>query len=193
MSLSDLASLGSFVSGIAVLASLVFLYVQLRQLGAQISQAETNQRAMINEAYVTRVSDMLQWIGEPANSHLIARVIEGECSFDAEEITRLSMMFRWNIMNVLGVTQHHEAGLIDTAAFQQARLAFKQQWLAFPVYRVIWGRQAETVAPQMRKVIDDMISEVPLAPPSIDMVAAFADDLAKVLSDAGAAPSAASA
>jgi hypothetical protein len=47
MSLSDLAALGSFVSGVAVLVSLVFLYFQLRQVGAQVQQAERNQQAMI--------------------------------------------------------------------------------------------------------------------------------------------------
>jgi hypothetical protein len=42
MSLSDLASLGSFVSGAAVLVSPVFLYFQLRQLSGQVKQAEKN-------------------------------------------------------------------------------------------------------------------------------------------------------
>jgi hypothetical protein len=39
MSLSDLAALGSFVSGLGVLVSLVFLYFQLRQIGVQVKQA----------------------------------------------------------------------------------------------------------------------------------------------------------
>jgi hypothetical protein len=34
MSLPDLASLGSFVSGVAALGSLIFLYLQMRQIGA---------------------------------------------------------------------------------------------------------------------------------------------------------------
>ena len=36
MSLSDLASLGSFVSGAAVLASLVFLFFQTRQMTSRV-------------------------------------------------------------------------------------------------------------------------------------------------------------
>ena len=45
MSLSDLASLGSFVSGAAVLASLIFLTVQVRQntLAVQASAAEAQE------------------------------------------------------------------------------------------------------------------------------------------------------
>jgi hypothetical protein len=36
MTLSDLAALGSFVSGLAVLVSLIFLWFQLRQMNEQI-------------------------------------------------------------------------------------------------------------------------------------------------------------
>src|SRR5215472_18516570 len=59
MSLSDLASLGSFVSGFAVLVSLVFLYFQLRQLGIQVRQAEKNQVASIGHTRATRMVDFL--------------------------------------------------------------------------------------------------------------------------------------
>jgi hypothetical protein len=54
MSLSDLASLGSFVSGVAVLASLV--YFQLRQVNAQVRQTEKNQQALIRQARTDRVT-----------------------------------------------------------------------------------------------------------------------------------------
>ena len=43
MLLNDLASIGSFTSGVAVLISLVFLCFQLRQVNAQVVLAEKNQ------------------------------------------------------------------------------------------------------------------------------------------------------
>ena len=54
MTLSDLASLGSFVSGFAVLVSLIFLYFQLRQVGKQVAQAEKNQQASIRQGRTSR-------------------------------------------------------------------------------------------------------------------------------------------
>src|SRR5215469_5099480 len=51
MSLSDLASLGSFVSGVAVLASLVYLTLQVRQ-------AERYQKAIALQARAARLVDM---------------------------------------------------------------------------------------------------------------------------------------
>src|SRR5215469_15950492 len=58
MSLSDLASVGSLVSGVAVLVSLVLLYFQLRQLNQQVRQAERNQQASIRHSRVTRGVDI---------------------------------------------------------------------------------------------------------------------------------------
>jgi flagellar biosynthesis/type III secretory pathway M-ring protein FliF/YscJ len=49
MSLSDLAALGSFISGVAVLASLVFLFFQMRQMTEQVRQSERNQRALMQQ------------------------------------------------------------------------------------------------------------------------------------------------
>jgi hypothetical protein len=187
MSLSDLASIGSFVSGVAVLASLVFLYIQLRQLPAQLAQAEVNQRAMINEAYATRLGDYLRWMAEPSMSRLFARAAEGESSFNSEEVVRLSMMLRWNVMHLQAVTQHFEAGLIDTAATEGATMAIGRQILPFAAFRAIWANQADTVARPIRETVEDLIRETPLAPP-IDVAGGFADSLAKVLAAAGAQP-----
>ena len=49
MSLSDLASIGSFVSGIAVLASLIYLSLQ-------VSQNTKHSRALIQQGRVTGIT-----------------------------------------------------------------------------------------------------------------------------------------
>src|SRR5579864_7709910 len=59
MTLSELASIGSFVSGLAVLVSLVFLTLQ-------IHQANKNQRAIIQQGRATRLADFLLHVAEPS-------------------------------------------------------------------------------------------------------------------------------
>jgi hypothetical protein len=59
MSLSDLASIGSFVSGFAVLVSLIFLYFQLRQIHAQVLQEEKNQQAANRAVRTSRIVEIL--------------------------------------------------------------------------------------------------------------------------------------
>ena len=58
MSLSDLASLGSLVNGVAVLVSLAFLYFQVRQVNQQIRRAEKNQRATIAQVRTNRTAEI---------------------------------------------------------------------------------------------------------------------------------------
>ena len=60
MSLSDLASLGSFVSGLAVMISLIYLAVQIRQ-------AERNQKAMIQQGRTARMVAGQDVIGLPSS------------------------------------------------------------------------------------------------------------------------------
>src|SRR5215469_11714077 len=178
MSLSDLASVGSFVSGFAVLVSLVFLYFQLRQLSGQVKQAEKNQRGVLSQGYFTRVTENLRWSGEPANAELRARLIAGETAFTAGELYRLRMMFRTLVVNVMDAYVHHKSGLLDTMSFDGSMLNFRAV-LSQPVFRAIWMDSASTIAPDFRDVVETMLAEEPLAKP-LDDVARFKANLAKV-------------
>ena len=59
MSLSDLASLGSFVSGFAVLISLVYLALQVRQ-------TDRNQRTSIRHSRVSRTVELHLSLADPS-------------------------------------------------------------------------------------------------------------------------------
>ena len=59
MSLSDLAALGSFVSGLAVLTSLVYLALQVRQ-------TERNQQISIRHSRVSRTVELHVALTDPA-------------------------------------------------------------------------------------------------------------------------------
>ncbi len=59
MSLSDLASLGSFVSGFAVLTSLIYLALQVRQ-------TERNQQISIRHSRISRIVELQVALADPA-------------------------------------------------------------------------------------------------------------------------------
>src|SRR5215469_11060544 len=82
MSLSDLASLGSFVSGVAVVFSFVFL-------GLQIRQADKNQKAMLESDSVSRSNEHLLKLTEPHLADLYRRMIHGEGDFTETELLQL--------------------------------------------------------------------------------------------------------
>src|SRR5690348_18217117 len=78
MTLSDLASLGSFISGFAVLVSLIFLYFQLRQISEQVNQTERNQRALMQQGRANRVTDTTLRLAETEMSSVWCRARRGD-------------------------------------------------------------------------------------------------------------------
>jgi hypothetical protein len=172
MSLSDLASLGSFVSGAAVLISLVYLAIQVRQ-------AEKNQRAVLNQGYITRVTDYLRWYAESPVNELRTRVIAGDTSFTAEELLRLQMAFRVTLLSAQDAFLQHKAGLVDAMTLDNSMRSVRTTWLGQPVYRALWLQQAPTIAPEFAAVVETMLQETPVARPA-DMLARFRADLAKI-------------
>jgi hypothetical protein len=184
MTLSDLASLGSFVSGVAVLISLVYLALQVRQ-------AEKNQRAVINDGYASRLTDLLRWTAEPANSALMARVTAGETSFTAEEVNRLGAIFRMVLINTQATFQQYESGLLDKRSYETSMIVLKDGYLGRPVYRALWPRWAQLSSPDFRSAVEALLRDAPLRPP-VDTFAAFQRHLARELTSVPTNPEAAS-
>jgi hypothetical protein len=172
MSLSDLASIGSLVSALAILVSLVYLAIQVRQ-------AEKNQRAVLNQGYITRVADYLRWYAESPINELRTRVIAGDTSFTAEELLRLQLAFRVTLLSAQDAYLQHKTGLVDEMTLENSMRSVRNSWLNQPVYRALWLQQAPTIAPEFAAVIETMLREILVTKPS-DIVSLFHSDLAKV-------------
>jgi hypothetical protein len=79
MSLSDLASIGSFVSAVAVVVTLAFLTLQMRQ-------TNRNQRALMQQGRSARVADSVLKTAEPAMSERHTRGAAGDRSMTEAEV-----------------------------------------------------------------------------------------------------------
>jgi hypothetical protein len=109
MSLSDLASLGSFVSGIAVLVSLIYLSLQVRQ-------AERNQRAIVQQARISRSSDQLMHLAEPALARAWLKVVSSPGDATEEESFQFVVIVTAMLRNAEDVWFQHELNLLDAAS-----------------------------------------------------------------------------
>src|SRR5262245_52134940 len=125
MSLSDLASLGSFVSGAAVLASLVFLFLQMRQM-------TQNQRALMHQGMTSRVTEVSRWIAEPHMADLLSRVDAVETQFTRVELRQLQSFLNAALNSLRDTFRQHRAGLGDPGMLDAAQQAAKSI-LAQPV------------------------------------------------------------
>jgi hypothetical protein len=84
MSLSELAEMGSFISGVAILSSLIFLYFQLRQINQQVKQAEKNQQSAIRQGRATRTVDIVLTGTEPSLADAFMKGTFGDSALSVE-------------------------------------------------------------------------------------------------------------
>ena len=172
MSLSDFASIGSLVSGMAVLVSLLYLSLQVRQ-------TERNQRALMNQGVVNRSCDNIRWLSDPHMGQLASRVDAGETQFSAQELFQLRMRVRASLISAQDTYVQHKAGLADQITFDN-NLTIIRGVLAQPVYRAIWKSTRTSFAPDWMAYVDQVIETTPVAKPT-DAVAHFNADLAEVM------------
>jgi len=172
MTLSDLAAIGSLVSGLAVLVSLVYLSLQVRQ-------TERNQRALMNQGVINRISENLRWSTEPHMVELLVSVEAGKTQFTAEELLKLRFRLRNMLFHTQDVYVQHNGGLLDQITLDNSLIGIRSI-LVVPVYRALWKLHREAYTPEWIAYIDKLIEETPLAKPT-DAVAQFNATLAEVM------------
>jgi hypothetical protein len=164
MSLSDLASLGSFVSGVAVLISLIFLYFQLRQLGQQVRQAERNQQASIRHSRVTRNVDILLARVDPGLINAWQHGIRDPDKLTETEAAQFLGMCRANFWALEDAFYQHEEGLLNEDAWSTV-LATNRTLIGIPGYRVAWKAGVRRgYAGRFRDFVDDLAARASLEP-----------------------------
>jgi hypothetical protein len=117
MSLGDLASIGSFVSGIAVLVSLIYV-------GLQVRQAKQHQQAAIRQGRADRIVTMCFQGGDPSIADAIAKGYAG-----AEDITATQL------------TQYHYVcrGLFYIS--RRSSFSTRKAWRTTPITPASWRAQ----------------------------------------------------
>jgi hypothetical protein len=164
MSLSDLASLGSFVSGAAVLASLVFLYFQIRQVNAQVLQTERNQRALLQQGRAARAAGtLLQAAASPSLANAIQRVLSGDRDLPRTEFFQF---WHWASATITGVEdtyfqyRHgmHEDEVFELTVGQMRRILSPEAFQA--AWRVMRGSRTA----EFRDFVDRLAEDAAAAP-----------------------------
>ena len=109
MTLSELASIGSFISGLAVLVSLLYLALQVRQ-------AEKNQRAIVQQERVSRSSDQLFRLADPALTRAWMKGLKSVDDLTDEEAFQFTLVTTAMLRSVEDAYFQHNLGLLDHAS-----------------------------------------------------------------------------
>jgi hypothetical protein len=152
MSLSDLASLGSFVSGLAVLVSLIFLYFQVRQ-------AEKNQRGMIQTERASRNAANMRVLANPAVSEAYLKVRFRQSDLTAVQLYQFRFVTRASFISWEDYFFQHQQKLLDDDSFESAVAAMRAA-LSTTGWRAMWKRQRMSHEKHFRDFIDQLIEAV---------------------------------
>jgi len=153
MSLAELASVAGIVSGIAVIVSLIYLAVQIRQ-------AARNQRGMMHQMRAALSADVMLRIAESDLSRSFRAGLTGDPDITEAEFWR----FFYASSAILRTTENafvqYQDGLVNETHFASAK-ASARTFLASPGYRALWEATRSSREPGFRAFMDQLEADVP--------------------------------
>ncbi len=156
MMLSDLASIGSFVIGVAVVFSFIFLALQMRQ-------SNLNQKALMQQGRSARTLGSISQMVDPYISALIMRAGAMDIdlnSLEANSLIRVVGLWFWNYEDSF---LQYRAGTLDRSGWE-SDLAALRFMLSDPACRVSWRMMRGYIGGAFRDYIDDLLRETKIVP-----------------------------
>ena len=152
MSLSDLAAVGSFVSGIAVFVSFVFLAFQIRQ-------SNWNQRSLMQQGRTARNVHILLKVTDPFLSETVAEA-HGNCvSLDPARVWSFYGFAAAVFWSYEDSFIQFQAGTLDARSWE-SDVATIRRLLASPAYRVVWKIARDGMSGGYRDYMDSVMRDV---------------------------------
>jgi hypothetical protein len=153
MTLSDLASIASVISGIAVLGSLIYLAQQTRQ-NAKHTRALIHQgRAELTGGYFGGIAS------DPSLTDIIMRGLAGDQTLDDVQAARYVYSYRRTLLSWEDSYLQHREGLVD-ANRHAGTVTRVRKLFQSPGYRAIWKMERENYETGFRAFMDDLMNEV---------------------------------
>jgi hypothetical protein len=159
MTLEDLGNLSEVIGAIAVVISLVYLAVQIRQNTAQIRESSQVSRLLLQENFVSGQEQLIRAFLENDDMFRVWRLgttTTDELSGDDQErfgLILYGQMYRYHVM--------YQA--INVEPLEEKRCLIQIDRLAaMPAFRSWWSRQRSGFAfdPGFVKLVDDRIISV---------------------------------
>jgi hypothetical protein len=157
MSLSDLASLGSFVSGFAVLVSLIYLALQVRQ-------TKRNQQIAIRHSRATRVVELHLALADAAVADAWLHGSGSPQEISRTELSQYNNLCRALFFHFEDSFYQREEGLLNDDAFETvvagARLSARS-----PGFRAAWNIARPNFGGRFLAFMDEVMAGAAAEPP----------------------------
>lgn len=157
MSLADLASIGNAVSGIAIVISLIYLNLQVRQ-------STKNQRAMMQQGRVARISSAASSFAEPQIADVYDRCWDGATDISTVELRQFSNICRQLYISAEDSFLQHKDSLLSESAYASL-VASMKAYLSSPGMRAMWKLTHDWYEPGFAEFMDQLAQQVTVIPP----------------------------
>jgi hypothetical protein len=151
MSLEDIYFISQIVAAIALIASLFFVGMQLRQ-------TDKTQRAAMHQARARRQMDLSLRLAEPHNADLLSRIRLGETKFTPAEMYQLQRVFHCYAVDLIDIAWQNHNGMVDDNVAKISERTFSNQ-LSSLAFRAHWRLIRERFLPANRDRIDAIFIE----------------------------------
>jgi hypothetical protein len=150
MSLSNLAAIGNFISGIAVFSFIL--------LSLQIRQSNKNQRSLIQQGRSSRRVELFLRRAEPYFSDILIRAQQGDFTLEAGQIASCAMITQAIFEGYEDTFLQHRAGAIDHSSWNTELLSVRR-YFTYPVTRATWRMMRDGFADDFRDFGDSLMKE----------------------------------
>jgi hypothetical protein len=151
MTLSDLASIGTLISGLAVLASLIYL-------GLQVRQNTNHSRALIQQGRAARNAEFNLRLAEFDFSDGIDKCFAGDPDVSDRDLRRYLFLTRANVLSFEDSFLQHREGLMEGPAFEHFQRVV-QIAMHGHGFRAAWKLMRPTFGSDFGAYMDKLASE----------------------------------
>lgn len=149
MSLENVYLLSQIVAAGAVVASLLFVGLQLRQ-------SDKTQRALVHQATIARTIELNRGLTEPHIIALIMKARDPRTEWHADEIWQMRAVIRVMVLHVIDMQWQLRAGLLDSSTFDSV-LTVTRGVFTLPGVRVCWQMILPRVSASDRALVEDLL------------------------------------
>jgi hypothetical protein len=154
MNLTDLASIGSLINGLAVLCSLIFLNLQTRQ-------STRNQKSLIQQERTQMASDWLRATSQTDFVETYLRGQAGDTTLNARDYTRYTSCLMAALFGFENAHVQQRMGALYDTEFALDLSSLKYH-CGQPGFRAFWSQARNTFESSFRSVVDDLIRQTPV-------------------------------
>ena len=158
MGLSQLADLGELLGGVAVVASLVYLAVQIRQNTRTVRASTLHQNTDLWSSLFLRLA-------EPDLARAYVAGMAGQADIRPLQYTQFFFVCRSMFLAFENQYYQMRHGVLDSEAYAGYERSISTQLLAFRGFRLWWEMNRSVFSSEFVEHVDRMIVDVPEADP----------------------------